>query len=62
MKPVLVEDEVLQEIRVYREALAARFSYDIRRMFAYVQEQEAKDSVPDANVLPASLLAQEHGI
>lgn len=62
MKPVLVEDEVLQEIRVYRETLAARFSYDVRRMFAYVQEQEAKDSVSDANVPLASPPAQDHGI
>lgn len=37
-----MKDEIIDEIHKHREEFAAKFNYDIDKMFKYLREQEKK--------------------
>jgi len=46
------KDEVVEEVRAARQAYAARFDYDLERMFEDLRKQEEEDPSPRANLEP----------
>jgi hypothetical protein len=45
-------DEIVEEVRQAREAYAARFGYDLKRMFEDLKKKEENNPVPRANLEP----------
>jgi hypothetical protein len=48
------KDEIVEEVRTAKEAYAARFDYDLKRMFEDLKKHEAQNPAPRAN-LPGPL-------
>lgn len=46
------KDEIVEEVRAVREAYAAQFDYDLKRMFEDLKKKEAEDPAPRANLKP----------
>lgn len=46
------KDEIVEEVRAVREAYAARFNYDIRKIYEDVKAREASSDHPIANLQP----------
>lgn len=46
------EDEIVEEVRAAREAYAARFDYDLKRIFEDLKKKEAEDPAPRAKLKP----------
>ena len=51
-------DEILDEVRSAREAYAARFDYDLGRMFEDLKQKEQQNPAPRGNLKP--LKRREH--
>ncbi len=58
MKSAEGTDEILDEVRSAREAYAARFDYDLARMFEDLKQREQRNAAPRANLKP--LKPREH--
>jgi hypothetical protein len=56
---VIWKDEIVEEVRKVRDAYAAQFDYDLKRMFEDVKEKELQDSWPKANLKPIKPHKQE---
>jgi hypothetical protein len=52
------KDEIVEEVRAVREAYAARFDYDLKRMFEDLKKKEEEDPAPRANLKPLKPHAQ----
>ena len=48
------KDEIVEEVRQAREAYAAQFDYDLKRIFEDLKKKEAEDPAPRANLKPLS--------
>jgi hypothetical protein len=46
------KDEVVEEVWQAREAYAAQFDYDLKRMFEDLKKKEAQNSAQRANLKP----------
>ncbi len=46
------KDEIVEEVRTAREAYAARFDYDLARMFKDLKKKEEQNPAPRANLQP----------
>ncbi len=46
------KDEIVEEVRQVREAYAAQFDYDLKRMFEDLKKKEEDDPAPRANLQP----------
>ena len=46
------KDEILEEVRVAREAYAAQFDYDLGRMFEDLKRKEEQNPAPRAELKP----------
>lgn len=46
------KDEIVEEVRAVREAYAAQFDYDLKRMFEDLKKREAEDPAPRADLDP----------
>ncbi len=46
------KDEIVEEVRVTREAYAAQFEYDLKRMFEDLKAKEAKNTARRAELKP----------
>ncbi len=46
------KDEIVEEVRTAREAYAARFDYDLARMFKDLKNKEQQNPAPHANLKP----------
>lgn len=46
------KDEIVEEIHAGRQAYAAKFDFDLDRMFADLKSKEASNSAPRAQLLP----------
>jgi hypothetical protein len=46
------KDEIVEEIHEWRQSYAARFDFDLDRMFADLQSKEALNSAPRAQGQP----------
>jgi hypothetical protein len=46
------KDEIVEEVRTAREAYAAQFDYDLKRMFEDLWKKEEQDPTPRANLKP----------
>jgi hypothetical protein len=46
------KDEIVEEVRAARDAYAAQFDYDIRRMFDDLKRKEDLDPAPRAGLVP----------
>ena len=42
------KDEIVEEVRQAREAYAAQFDYDLKRIFEDLKKKEAEDPAPRA--------------
>jgi len=51
MKP---RDKIVEEVRAARESYAARFDYDLDRMFQDLKKREAQHLAPPADLKPLS--------
>jgi hypothetical protein len=49
---VIRTDEIVDEIRAAREAYAARFDFDLHRLFADLQSKEAKHQADISSLKP----------
>ena len=49
---MICKDEITQEVRTAREAYAARFDYDLARMFEDLKAKEAQNPAPCASLKP----------
>ena len=47
------KDDIVEEARATREAFAAEFGYDMRRMYEYIKQREAQDPTPRADLQPS---------
>jgi hypothetical protein len=47
-----LRDEIVEEVRAAREAYAARFDYDLKRMFEDLKAKEAKNAARRAKLEP----------
>ena len=45
-------DEIVEEVRQARDAYAAQFDYDLKRMFEDLKKKEKADPLPRANLKP----------
>ena len=45
-------DEIVEEVRAARDAYAARFDFDLKRIFADLQKEEKLDPAPRATLAP----------
>lgn len=45
-------DEIVEEVRQAREADAAQFDYDLKRIFEDLKKKEEADPAPRANLIP----------
>ena len=46
------KDEVVEEVHAAREAYAAQFDYDLKRIFEDLKKKENEDPAPRANLKP----------
>ena len=46
-------DEIVEEVHRIREAYAAQFDYDLKRMFEDIKKKEDEDPWPRANLKPS---------
>lgn len=46
------KDEIVEEVRTAREAYAAQFDYDLKRIFEDLKTKEGEDPGPRANLKP----------
>ena len=46
------KDEIVEEVRTAREAYAAQFDYDLKRMIEDLRKREEEDPTPRANLKP----------
>jgi hypothetical protein len=46
------KDEIVEEVRAAREAYAARFNYDIRKIYEDIKAREQTSEHPVANLQP----------
>ena len=46
------KDEVVEEVRKAKETYAARFDFDLGRMFEDVKKKETENPAPRANLKP----------
>lgn len=46
------KDEIVEEVRAVRDAYAAQFDYDLKRMFEELKKKEEEDPAPRANLKP----------
>jgi len=46
------QGEIVEEVRTAREAYAARFDYDLTRMFEDLKKKEKQNPGPRANLKP----------
>ncbi len=46
------KDEIVEEVRAVREAYAAQFNFDLKRIFADLEEMDVEDSTPHADLKP----------
>lgn len=46
------KDEIVEQVRAVREAYAAQFDYDLKRMFQDLKKKEGQDPAPRANLKP----------
>ncbi|HXJ96077.1 MAG TPA: hypothetical protein VMT20_24825 [Terriglobia bacterium] len=46
------KDEIVEEVRLAREAYASQFDYDLKRMFEDLKKKEEADPLPRANLKP----------
>ena len=46
------KDEIVEEVRAAREAYAARFNFDVRKIYENVKAREQADDHPVANLQP----------
>lgn len=46
------KDEIVEEVRRTREAYAAQFDYDLKRMSEDLKKKEEEDPAPRANLKP----------
>ena len=46
------KEEILEEVRAVREAYAAQFGYDLKRIFEDLKKKENEDPAPRANLKP----------
>lgn len=53
------KDEIVEEVRAAREAYAARFDYDLARMFEDVKKKEEQNPGPRANIKPLKPYEQQ---
>jgi hypothetical protein len=44
------KDEIVEEVRNAREAYAAQFDYDLKRMFGDLKKKEEQNPAPRANL------------
>jgi hypothetical protein len=49
------KDEIVEEVRTAREAYAAQFDYDLKRMLEDLRKKEEEDPAPRANLKPQPL-------
>ncbi len=54
------KDEIVEEVRKAREAYAAQFDYDLKRMVEDLKKKEDQDPAPRAN-LESSQPSGRHG-
>lgn len=52
MKEMKWKDEIVEEVRSAREAYAARFHYDLARMFEDLKKKEEQNPAPRASLKP----------
>jgi hypothetical protein len=45
-------DEIVEEVRTAREAYAAQFDYDLKRMFEDLKKKEERSPAPRASLKP----------
>ena len=46
------KDEIVEEVRAVREAYAARFDYNLQRIFEDLKKKEEEDPTPRADLKP----------
>jgi hypothetical protein len=46
------KDEIVEEVRAARDAYAAQFDYDLKRMFEDLKKKEPEDPAPHADLKP----------
>lgn len=46
------KDEIVEEVRTAKEAYAAKFDYDLDRMFQDLKMHEEQDPAPRASIQP----------
>jgi hypothetical protein len=46
------KDEIVEELRAWRQSYAAKFDFDLDRMFADLKAKEATNSAPRAQARP----------
>ena len=46
------KDEIVEDVRNAREAYAAQFDYDLKRMFEDLKKKEEQDQAPRADLVP----------
>jgi hypothetical protein len=46
------KDEIVEEVRAAKEAYAAQFDYDLKRMFEDLKKHEEQNPAPRANLKP----------
>jgi len=46
------KDEIVEEVRAIREAYAAQFDYDLKRIFEDLKKKEDEDPHPRATIKP----------
>lgn len=51
----MIDDPIVEEVRMYRQAHAARFNYDLTAIFADLIEREKNSSRPVINRPPRRL-------
>ena len=51
------EDPIVEEVRRAREAIAARFNYDLHAICEYLREQDRKSGEKIVNLRPSAQVA-----
>jgi hypothetical protein len=51
-KSVTLKDEIVEQVRAAREAYAARFDFDLDRIFEDLKKHEGRNSAPRADLKP----------